>query len=95
MSNIVGSWSVSHGLLHMAYSFADSGNYKYQRYGSGRDEEETGRYVVQGDRLLLEPQGKPQRVLCWSIGTHITALPGERILHLVDRYGDEEFFYSR
>ena len=95
MSNIIGSWTVSHGLLHTAYSFADNGKYRYRRYGSGRDEEETGRYVVQGDRLILEPQGKLRRVLRWSIGTHITACPGERILDLLDPCGDEEIFYSR
>jgi hypothetical protein len=95
MSSIAGSWSVSHGLLHIAYSFADNGNYRYQRYGSGRDEEETGTYVVQGDSLILEPQGKPQRVLRWSVGTHPTALPGERILRLVDQYGDQEIFYPK
>jgi hypothetical protein len=95
MSTIVGSWHVSHGLLHIAYSFVDQGSYRYRRYGSGRDEEETGTYDVQGDSLILAPLGKPQRVLCWSIGTDITALPGERILRLVDPYGDEEMFYSR
>ena len=95
MSSIVGSWRVSHGLLHIAYSFADNGNYRYQRYGSGRDEEETGTYVVQGDSLILEPHGKPQRVFRWSVGTHPTALPSERILRLVDPYGDEEIFYPK
>lgn len=95
MSNIVGSWSVSHGPLHIAYSFTESGAYRYRRYGAGRDEEETGTYVVQGDRLILGPQGKPERVLRWSIGPHITAISGEGILHLVDSYGEKEIFYPR
>jgi hypothetical protein len=95
MSSIVGSWVVAHGLLNIAYSFADNGNYRYQRYGSGRDEEETGTYVVQGDSLILKPHGKPQRVLRWSVGTHPTALPGERILRLVDPHGEEEIFYPK
>lgn len=95
MPNIVGAWVVEHGLLTIGYSFADNGNYKYERYGSGRDEEETGTYALEGDRLTLKPEGKPQKLFRWSVGSDVTAMPGEYVLWLFDSYGGKEMFYPK
>ena len=92
----VGAWEVQHGPLHIVYAFANDGTYTYQRYGTGREEEETGVYAVQGDRLIVKPESGPQRVFRWRIGPDpATAGYGGQVLFL--RYQDdrEEFFYPQ
>jgi len=91
----VGGWKVRHGYVRTAYWFEDDGSYTYERSGPERQDEETGSYIVQGERLILSPDGKPQRTMQWWIGTEATALEGESILWLVDQYGRKEMFYPQ
>ena len=85
----------SAGYVRTAYWFEDDGSYTYERSGPERQDEETGSYIVQGERLILSPDGKPQRTMQWWIGTEATALEGESILWLVDQYGRKEMFYPQ
>lgn len=89
----IGQWNVRHGALYIDYSFTPNGTYAYQRHGNGIFDEETGSYSVQGNNLILQPDGKPQRALRWWIGAD--PVIGERVLWLVDNFGRKEMFYAQ
>lgn len=88
----IGGWVIRHGALRIVYAFTGNGTYAYERQSPQIFDEETGRYSVEGHKLILQPDGKPQRVLQWWIGTDITA---PYVLYLVDEFGRKEFFYPR
>lgn len=92
----VGTWEVQHGQLHVVYSFANNGAYSYQRYGSGRDEQESGTFVAQGDRLILRSAGGQQQ-LRWRIGPDPATAghSSKPVLFLSYPDGREEFFYPQ
>lgn len=95
----VGTWEVRHGGLGHIYTFRSNGEYQYQRYGvqfGGTAQVlglESGTYTVQGDLLILRPQGGGQKVFRWRTGPHPTS-PNKPVLYLVDEDGTEEFFYQ-
>ncbi|WP_147707652.1 hypothetical protein [Microvirga massiliensis] len=94
----VGAWEVQHGNLHIVYAFTNDGTYTYQRFGTGRDEEETGVYSVRGDRLIIKPNSGPQRAFRWKIGCDpaTACTPGiPPVLFLEYPDGRKEFFYPQ
>jgi hypothetical protein len=89
----LGGWKIRRGYIRTTWWFNDNGAYAYERSGPERQEEEQGTYLTRGDRLIISPNGKPQRTLQRWIGSEATALQGEPILWLVDEYGRREMYY--
>lgn len=88
----IGQWVIRHGALRIVYTFTGDGTYAYERQSPQIFEEEAGKYSLERSNLVLQPNGKPQRVLHWWIGTDVTA---PYVLYLADEFGRKEFFYPK
>jgi hypothetical protein len=94
---IVGSWAVAHGNFYRAtWDFTPDGRYRYRQNTSGGSSEEIGQYRLQGQQLLLYPNGQQEpRVFSWKRCTLVQGIgePPNQNLCIKDDFGGNEIYF--
>jgi hypothetical protein len=94
---VVGSWAVAHGNFYRAtWDFTPDGRYRYRQNNSGGSSEQIGQYRLQGQQLLLYPNGQQEpRVFLWKRCTLVQGIgetPNQNLC-IKDDFGGNEIYF--